>query len=324
MKIFVTGGTGYIGQSVVKEALKLGYDVTVLTRSAEKAKELEAQGVNTVVGDMLKDGIWQTEINKTDAIVHLATPPTWESKVTQKAANQFRDNHVKISQALFKAVDPSKVKKIVFIGGSSYYGETGRGEPQTEEYCSPPMGWGPYITPAVDYAKTQKDKFPVVFIFPAQIYGPSSWLEKIFMEPVYKKRIVAGLLGHDPYFSPIHIEDCGRACLHLIEHGVNGEDYILSDHKQIPMSEFRKEVHRLLGVPNKMVFSVPQFVATLVVGPVVSEYATVNTNLSSQKLRDTGFKFNYPTYTDGLPSVVSDWLKIKKQQNESFFKRYLT
>lgn len=324
MKIFITGGTGYIGQSVVKEGLKQNHQIVVLTRSEEKAKLLQAQGVTPVIGDMLQDGIWQQEINRVDVIIHLATPPTWASKVTHQAAKQFLLNHVAIAEALFKAVDPKNIKKIIFIGGSSCYGDTGDTEPRTEEYRNTPKGWGPYISPAVDYAKTQKAKYPITFVFPAQIYGPSSWLEKIFMEPVYKKRLIAGLMGYDPYFSPIHIQDCGRACLHLIEHGQNGEDYILADTLQVPVSAFRKEVLRLMGAEDKMVLAVPQWVATLVVGPIVSEYATIHTNLSSQKLQTTGFKFNYPTYKDGLPIVVNEWLEMKKQQHESFFKRYLT
>ena len=324
MKIFVTGGTGYIGQSVVKEALKQGHDVTVLTRSAQKAESLRQQGVNPLIGDMLENGEWQDEIKKAEYIVHLATPPTWDSKVTKKLAEKFKQDHVDISKALFNAADPLKVKKIIFIGGSSYYGDTGNTTPRTEEYRNTPKGWGPYITPAVEHGKTQRDKFPIVFVFPSQIYGPSSWLEKIFMEPVYKKRIMAGLIGHNPHFSPIHIEDCGRACLHLLEHGTAGEDYIISDTLQLPIADFRQEVLKLMGAENKMVFSVPKFVATLVVGPVVSEYATIHTNLSSQKLQDTGFTFNYPTYETGLPQVVNEWMEIKKQQNESFFKRYLT
>lgn len=322
MKLFITGGTGYIGQSVVADALKHGHEVMVLTRSEKKAQALRQQGVIPILGDMLKEGIWQQEIKYADAIIHLATPPTWDSKVTKRLANQFKKDHVNIAKALFKAVDPHTIQKILFIGGSSYYGDTGNTELRTEEYRNTPKGWGPYITPAVEYAKTQKNHFPITFIFPAQIYGPSSWLEKIFMEPIYKKRMIAGLIGYNPHFSPIHIEDCGRACVHLLEHGKNGEDYILSDTLQIPISEFRQEVLRLMKAENKIVFSVPQFVATMVVGPVVSEYATIHTNLSSQKLQETGFKFNYPTYKTGLPQVVAAWLEMKKQQNEGFFKRY--
>lgn len=324
MKIFITGGTGYIGQSVIKEGLKLEYELIVLTRSEKNAQQLSAQGVQPILGDMLHDGEWQQVINQVDAIIHLATPPTWDKKVTHRAAEQFLETHVKIAKALFQAVDPQKVKKIIFVGGSSYYGDTGNTEARTEEFRNTPKGWGPFITPAVEYAKSKKSEYPITFVFPAQIYGPSSWLEKIFMEPVYKKRIIAGLIGHNPHFSPIHIEDCGRACLHLLEHGQIGEDYILSDLLQIPVAEFRKEVLRLMGVEHKFIFAVPQWVATLVVGPVVSEYATIHTNLSSQKLRDTGFTLNYPTYKDGLPSVVNEWLSIKKAQNENFFQRYLS
>ena len=323
MKIFITGGTGYIGQSVIKEGLKQQHELIVLTRSEKNAQLLREQGVQSIIGDMLEDGEWQEVINQVDAIIHLATPPTWDKKVTHREAEQFLKTHVNIAESLFNAVNPQHVKKIIFVGGSSYYGDTGNTTPRTEEFRNTPKGWGPFITPAIEYAKSKKSEYPITFVFPAQIYGPSSWLEKIFMEPVYKKRIIAGLIGHNPHFSPIHIEDCGRACLHLLEHGQIGEDYILSDLLQIPVADFRKEVLRLMDAEHKWVFAVPQWVATLVVGPVVSEYATIHTNLSSQKLRETGFELNYPTYKDGLASVVNTWLSIKKAQNENFFQRYL-
>jgi nucleoside-diphosphate-sugar epimerase len=42
MKVLVLGGTGFIGNPVAKALAREGHEVYVLTRSTEKAKELEA------------------------------------------------------------------------------------------------------------------------------------------------------------------------------------------------------------------------------------------------------------------------------------------
>lgn len=52
MKLLVIGGTGTVGSHVVRELLARTVDVTVLTRSAEKAKALPA-GAESVTGDLL-------------------------------------------------------------------------------------------------------------------------------------------------------------------------------------------------------------------------------------------------------------------------------
>jgi uncharacterized protein YbjT (DUF2867 family) len=53
MKTLVIGGTGLVGSQVVRELLQRNAEVTVLTRSAEKAKALPS-GVQAVVGDLLR------------------------------------------------------------------------------------------------------------------------------------------------------------------------------------------------------------------------------------------------------------------------------
>ena len=52
MKILVTGGTGNVGGSVVKELLKRGAEVRVLARKQPESKKLPA-GVEVAIGDLL-------------------------------------------------------------------------------------------------------------------------------------------------------------------------------------------------------------------------------------------------------------------------------
>jgi len=52
MKVLVIGGTGMVGSQVARELLARGAEVSVLTRSAEKAGELP-RGMRAVTGDLL-------------------------------------------------------------------------------------------------------------------------------------------------------------------------------------------------------------------------------------------------------------------------------
>ena len=314
MKIFVTGGTGYVGEVLVNEGVEIGHEMTVLTRSPEKAKNLQVQGVQAIVGDMMSNGDWIDEMNQSDAIIHLASPPTWGRRVTKKIAKQYANGHYELTERLFQVANPKSVKKIIFVGGTSFFGDAGNEEPKDETYSSSPKGWGPYIAPSIHYAKEQKKKFPLNIVYPSQIYGPSSWMEQLFLEPLYEGRPLTTLKGYSPMFSPIHIEDCGRALIHLIQHGEEGEEYILTDNLPIPSENFCIEIEYLMNVINSKVRYVSKFLCQLFIGPVLTEYATANTNFSNKKLRSTGFRFRYPTYKDGLPDVVERWLELKQYE----------
>ncbi|HYR45837.1 MAG TPA: NmrA family NAD(P)-binding protein [Thermoanaerobaculia bacterium] len=52
MRVLVVGGTGLVGPQVVRELLARGAEVSVLTRSAEKARSL-ARGARAITGDLL-------------------------------------------------------------------------------------------------------------------------------------------------------------------------------------------------------------------------------------------------------------------------------
>lgn len=50
MKVFVTGGTGYVGKWVVKELLEKGHEVKGLCRNQQSADALSKLGVTPVIG----------------------------------------------------------------------------------------------------------------------------------------------------------------------------------------------------------------------------------------------------------------------------------
>ena len=51
MRIFLTGGTGYIGSAVLDAFVRAGHHVDALVRNSEKAAEVQERGGNPVLGD---------------------------------------------------------------------------------------------------------------------------------------------------------------------------------------------------------------------------------------------------------------------------------
>lgn len=73
MKVFVTGGTGNIGQYVVKSLLTAGHSVVLYTRTPRRIPALSDQaGVTTVAGDLLELDKMKTALPGCDAVVHIA------------------------------------------------------------------------------------------------------------------------------------------------------------------------------------------------------------------------------------------------------------
>lgn len=196
---------------------------------------------------------------------------------------------------------------------------------KTVEYAvflaSPPT-WGAKVTKKV--AETyQRDhqimtrKFLEAFVgskVKKIVYGPGSWLDQLCLQPIYSGKKLTRLKGYSPIYSPIHVEDCGRAIIHLLTTGQIGEKYILVDDMPVDSREFSAFIAEQLSTPLQ-IREVPKWLCNLVIGPVLTEYATIHTNFSNKKLKATGFTFNYPTYEKGLPNVIQTWLA---QQNANF------
>ncbi|MGO8969379.1 MAG: NAD-dependent epimerase/dehydratase family protein [Myxococcaceae bacterium] len=72
MRIFVLGGTGYIGSAVVQHLVRAGHAVTGLVRSAERQRQLSALGARAVLGDMKTPSSYRALAGEQDAAVHLA------------------------------------------------------------------------------------------------------------------------------------------------------------------------------------------------------------------------------------------------------------
>src|SRR3954470_12940305 len=72
MKVFVTGGTGYVGSAVALRLKKAGHDVSALVRSKEKGAALQGAGIKLVVGDLGNPAGYAAAAYGAQAFVHVA------------------------------------------------------------------------------------------------------------------------------------------------------------------------------------------------------------------------------------------------------------
>ena len=71
MKVFMTGGTGFVGTYLSRELAGQGHEVTILTRRARRLR-LPQPAISFITGDPTQEGPWMGAVPEHDWIINLA------------------------------------------------------------------------------------------------------------------------------------------------------------------------------------------------------------------------------------------------------------
>lgn len=321
MRVFLTGGTGFIGGEVARLLRARGDEVVALVRTPSKAGGLEAIGCELVVGDLSDEEALRAAIKGADAVVHCAA--IYEIGVPAARREQLVDTNVRGTERVLGAALATGVKKAVYVSTVAVFGNT-RGAVADEDWVRP-EGLG--YTSVYEQTKVQAHEraqqicaqgLPLVTVQPGTVYGPgdTSEIGGLF------NRLLAGKLPLLPFpslgITPVHRDDVAAGILLALDKGANGSSYVLAG-EPTRMAELLAELARVAGkraprgsLPTAVVKGMAPF--GRVVGPLLGfppnlrEVITSSDGVTFWARSDkaqTELGWSYRPLAEGLATVVA-------------------
>ncbi|MBA4258689.1 MAG: TIGR01777 family protein [Chitinophaga sp.] len=317
--ILITGGTGTVGKRLTALLLEKGYSVIIVGRGTQ-SKQVQDSKANMTMGSAnqatLRFATWNIEaqtidesaIKDADYIIHLAGAGVADQRWSDARKKEIADSRINSCALIVKALSsiPNKVKAVVSASAIGWYGPDDSAD-------SPSHGFTEDATPYPDFLGntckawedsiapiTSLDKRLVVLRTGIVLSNAGGALVE-FKKPLLFK--TAAILGSgNQMISWIHEDDLCNQYIYAIENeNMNGVYNAVAPH---PVSnktltiELAKKVCGSFYIP----FYVPAFVLKVVLGEMSIEVLK-STTVSSNKIMQAGYKFQYPTIDAALQQL---------------------
>jgi dihydroflavonol-4-reductase len=249
MKVFVTGGTGFIGAHVVRKLRERGDDVVALARSAEKGVSLAALGAEVVQGTLADGDAIRKAMDGCDAVIHGAA--VFEVGIPESEHKPMYDANVTGTETVLGAALEAKVPRVVYVSTIAAFGNT-HGKVVDETYEHPGDSYTSYYeqtkVEAHNVAKRLiSEGLPCVIVQPGGVYGPDDHSAIGKQMTDFARGRLPGLAFPDVGMNMIHVEDVAEGIILALDRGKVGESYILGD----AVTTMRGLIEALGGVIGK-------------------------------------------------------------------------
>ncbi|MBI3811692.1 MAG: complex I NDUFA9 subunit family protein [Nitrospirae bacterium] len=107
MRIFVTGGTGFVGREVVRQLHGAGHKVRCLVRDLERAKRILPPTVELLHGDLTDPENFKAGLKDCQAVIHLV------GILVEKGPATFERIHLQGTADLLKATSGAGIRRFV-------------------------------------------------------------------------------------------------------------------------------------------------------------------------------------------------------------------
>jgi nucleoside-diphosphate-sugar epimerase len=194
MKVFLTGGSGYIGRATISELVRQGHTVEALARSEGAEAAVVAAGAVAVRGELTDLDVLKQAAGRADAVIHLAQASTADEDLAAATAMQ----------------DGVGGGTYVHTGGSWVYGDTNGVQDETGPWNPPGLvAWRKAVEDAV-LARATDGGRPVV-VQPGLLYGGENRLiDVFFVQPGIKNGAVPYIGDGANRWALVHVDDLAR------------------------------------------------------------------------------------------------------------------
>lgn len=230
MRVFVTGGTGFIGGEVVRQLRARGDEVAVLARNPGKASAAAGLGCEIVGGDLGDERAIREGMRGCDAVIHAAAVYEVGIPASQRAA--MRDANVGGTERVLGAALAEKVPKVVYVSTVGAFGDT-HGRIVDESYEHP----GESFTSCYEETKWEAHQvakrligegLPCVIVQPGGVYGPGDTSSVAQLLDQFLSGKMPLIPFPDLGICLSHVEDVAAGILLALDKGNPGESYVLS------------------------------------------------------------------------------------------------
>lgn len=302
MKVFITGGTGFVGTYLSRQLTKRGHEVLVLTRTSREAESL-TPGVTSVSGDPNEPGPWQEQAAECDGFINLAGASIF-TYWTESAKRVIRNSRLNTTRNLVDAIRMRAGQPAVLVNASAvgYYGP--QDDDRLLEEHSPP-GHDFLARLAHDWEQEAQRAAEggvrvVLCRFGIVLGKEGGALAK--MIPAFRKWLGSPLGNGRQWFPWIHQEDLANIVLFSLEHqSLTGPINCVAPYA-VRNREFTEVLAKTL---NRAVIlpAVPAFILKIVLG----EFGNVllkGQRVHPVRLLSEGFEFRYPTLQEALTNLL--------------------
>jgi len=306
MKAIITGGSGLIGQALIKEFTGNGYDVIVLSRSPERTGG-KLGGAEVVHWDGRTQGDWVKYIDGAAAVINLAGASIAGDNVlkmrwTAKRKTQIHESRVNAGEAITEAIRSVERKSGVLVQSSAVgiYGPLGdeivdEGHPLADDYLANVCRDWEESTKAVEGMGVRR-----VILRTGLVFSKEGGIFPLLRLPF--SLFIGGTLGSGKqYLSWIHIDDAAGAIRHLIEHQHAVGTYNLTSPDPVSNKVFSQKMGVAMKRPTLL--PVPSFAMKLALGEV-STLALDGQRVVPARLLEAGYIFKHKKLEEALVELL--------------------
>lgn len=300
MKILISGGTGLVGRSLVRELTGAGHHCSVLSRDPDRHDEMaagvtmhrwDASSVEPLVG-------W---VETADAVVHLSGESIGDGRWTAARKQRILGSRVDSTRAITAAVQQAKTPPTVFVQASAvgYYGP--RGDEEVTEESSPGNDFLAQVCKGWESASAELDGTGVrraVVRTGIVLTAQGGALPRMAMP---FKLFAGGPAGSGRQWMPwIHLADEVAALQFVLETEDARGAFNLTAPNPVRNRQFSTALGKALKRPSLM--PAPAFALRLALGEMADLILTGQRAIP-RHLLDLGFTFRFPDLAAALSDI---------------------
>ncbi len=299
MKIFVTGGTGFVGTHLSRRLLALGHTV-IATGTRPEQTAVDHDDFYYISADTTREGLWQDTLGEVDAAVNLAGRSIF-SYWTEGYKQEMYDSRIRTTRHLVDALPEDRPVVLVSTSAVGYYGSRGdtvltENSPPGDDFLAR-LGrdW------EAEAMRAGKKGARVVISRFGIVLGPDGGAMKQML-PIFRFGLGGALGSGSQWFPWIHIDDLVAAIVFAID---NEELKGPANYTAPTPVRNRVFVRQLGDVLDRPAFMpAPAFMIRMVMGEL-GEALLASTRAVPERLKESGFSFTYPEVRPALEHIVA-------------------